>query len=77
MRETWVRSLDGKIPGEGHSNPLQDSRLENWEPDELQFMASQRVGHDWVSAAETSNTKSVCDGLKCWPQLFTSPWSLE
>ena len=29
MQETWVRSLDWKIPGGGHSNPLQYSRLEN------------------------------------------------
>ena len=40
--DPWI----GKIPGEGHSNPLQYSCLENWEPDELQFMASQRVGND-------------------------------
>ena len=32
MRETWVRSLgwkDGRSPGEGNSNPLQYSYLEN------------------------------------------------
>ena len=28
-QETWVPSLVGKIPGEGHGNPLQYSCLEN------------------------------------------------
>ena len=47
---TWV----GKIPGEGHGNPLQSSCLENpvflnkWtgEPDGLWSMRSQRAGRD-------------------------------
>ena len=29
MQETWAQSLDGKIPGEGNSNPLYYSCLEN------------------------------------------------
>ena len=39
----------GRSPGEGNGNPLQYSCLENpWteEPDGLQSMGSQRVGHD-------------------------------
>ena len=38
-----------RSPGEGNGNPLQHSCLENpWteEPDRLQSMGSQRVGHD-------------------------------
>ena len=29
MRDTQVQSLGGEDPGEGNSNPLQHSRLEN------------------------------------------------
>ena len=39
----------GRSPGEGNGDPLQYSCLENpWtgEPDGLQSMRSQRVGHD-------------------------------
>ena len=39
----------GRSPGEGNGNPLQHSCLENpmtEEPDRLQSMGSQRVGHD-------------------------------
>ena len=39
----------GRSPGEGHSNPLQDSCLENpmtEEPGGLQSKGLQRVGHD-------------------------------
>ena len=39
----------GRSPGEGNGNPLQHSCLENpmdREPDRLQSMGSQRVGHD-------------------------------
>ena len=39
----------GRSPGEGTGNPLQHSCLENpidEEPDRLQSMGSQRVGHD-------------------------------
>ena len=41
----------GRFPGEGDSNPLQYSCLENsWaeEPGGLQSMESQRVGHDFI-----------------------------
>jgi len=43
--DPWVR----KIPGEGNGNPLQYSRLENSMDKEawwLEYMGSQRVGHD-------------------------------
>ena len=39
----------GRSSGEGNGNPLQHSCLENLmdeEPDRLQSMKSQRVGHD-------------------------------
>ena len=40
----------GRSPGEGNGNPLQYSCLEDsidrGEPDRLQSMGSQRVGHD-------------------------------
>ena len=39
----------GRSPGEGNGNPLQHSCLENpmdEEPDRLQSMGLQRVGHD-------------------------------
>ena len=50
MQETWVQSLGWEdSPGEGNSNPLQYSCLENpmdggacW----LQTMGSQRIRHD-------------------------------
>ena len=35
----------GRSPGEGNGNPLQYSGLEN----PMDFMVSQRVGHDWVN----------------------------
>ena len=46
----------GFVPGEGHGNPLQYSSLENpipWteEPGGLQFIASQRAGHNWSNLA--------------------------
>jgi len=43
--EPWV----GKIPGEGNGNPLQYSYWEipqTEEPGPLQYMGSQRVGHN-------------------------------
>ena len=46
--EGWIPGL-GKSPGGGHGNPLQYSSLENpmdEEPGRLQFIGSQRVGHD-------------------------------
>ena len=43
----------GRCSGEGNGNPLQYSCLENpWmeERGQLQFMGSQRVGHDWATS---------------------------
>ena len=40
MWETWIRSLVGKIPGEGKGYPLQYSGLEK-------SLGSQRVRHNW------------------------------
>ena len=37
----------GRSPEGGHGNPFQYSCLEN--PHGLQFMGSQRVGHDWTT----------------------------
>ena len=42
----------GRSPGGGRGNPLQYSCLENSmteKPGRLQFMGSQRVGHDWAN----------------------------
>ena len=50
MQETWVQFLDWEYsPGEGNGSPLQYSCLENSMDGEVwwvQFMSSQRVGHD-------------------------------
>ena len=51
MQLAWVQSL-GRSLGGGNGNPLQYSFLRDpWteERGRLQFMGSQRVGHDWVS----------------------------
>ena len=53
MQETWLQSL-------GQEDPLEEdmathSSIFAWripwteEPDGLQFIASQRIGHDWVT----------------------------
>ena len=53
MLQTWVRSLDQENPQE--KEMATHSSIFAWripwteEPDELQSMESQRVGHDWVS----------------------------
>ena len=66
VREIWVLSLGlGRSPGQGNGNPFQYSWLENFpwteEPGRLQFMGSQRVGHDWVT-----NTFTF---IWCWIKL--------
>ena len=51
----------GRSPGEGNGCPLQCSCLENSgteEPDGLQSMRSQRVGHNLVT--KTNKTKKNC-----------------
>ena len=54
-------------PGEGHGNPLQYSCLENphWleEPGGLQFMGSQRGGHDWVTKHSTQDIGAPSSNL--------------
>jgi len=48
-RDTGSIPGSGRSPGGGHGNPCQYSCLENpvtEEPGRLQFMGSQRVGHD-------------------------------
>ena len=47
----------GRSPGGGHGNPLWYSCLENpmeEEPDRLQILGSQRVGHNWSDLAQHS-----------------------
>ena len=47
----------GRSPGEGKGNPLQYSCRENpmyGEPGRLQYMGSQRVGHDWSTSLSLS-----------------------
>ena len=47
----------GRSPGEGNGNPLQYSCLENTmteEPDRLQSLGLQRVGHDWATSLSLS-----------------------
>ena len=64
----------GRSPGEGNSNPLQYSCLENprsetEEPGRLQSMGSQRVKHDWA----TSQTKdNRIDIVKKWMEDVNS-----
>ena len=55
----------GRSPGEGNGNSLQYSCLENpWreEPGRLQFMGSQRVGHDWATSLSLSGSpgRALC-----------------
>ena len=47
----------GRSPGEGNSNPLQYSCLENptdREPGGLTVIGSQRVGHNWNDLAHST-----------------------
>ena len=54
MRETWVLSLGREDPLEKematHSNTLAWKIPWMEEPDRLQFMGLQRVGHDWATS---------------------------
>ena len=46
-------SVSGRFPGEGNGNPLQYIAWKiPWmgEPDRLQSMGSQRVGHNWATS---------------------------
>ena len=44
----------GRSPGEGNSNPLQYSCLENPMDRGAQAVGLQRTGHDWVTSAGTT-----------------------
>ena len=59
MQEMWVWSLGLEdSPGIGNGNPLQYSCLGNlMEIEALQFMESQRAGHDWTT--EHTHTQSL------------------
>ena len=54
MRETWVRSLGQEDPLEKeiaiHSSTIAWRIPWTEEPGRLQFMGSQRVGHDWATS---------------------------
>ena len=59
--ETWIPGL-GRSLGEGNSYPIQYTYLKMvWteEPDRVQSMGSQRVGHDWVTNTFTFHFSSV------------------
>ena len=78
MRETWVRSLDWEDSRRRPQQPTPvflPGKLGAW------WATVHGVAKSWTQltecSTETSNTKNVCDGLKCWPQLFIFPWSLE
>ena len=50
IRDMGLSPLSGRSSAEEHGNPLYYSSLENpmdKEPGGLQFIVSQRVGHDW------------------------------
>ena len=68
MRETWVRSLGREDPLE-EEMATQSSTLAwkiPWteEPCRLQFMGSQRAGHDWVSSLHF--TRVLNQATKSW-----------
>ena len=69
MWETWVQSLGREVPLEKemaiHSCILAWRIPRTEEPGGLQFMGSQRVGHDWVTSLS----------LKLWP--FRDPRSRD
>ena len=59
-RDTGSIPESGRSSGGGHGNPRQYSCLENpmtEEPGGLQFMGSQRVGHDCSDLALHTNMK--------------------
>ena len=68
MRETWVRSLGWEDPLEKematHSSILAWRIPWTEEPDGLQSMGSQRVGHNWATSQDRNT-----EGLKIWATL--------
>ena len=63
MQETWIRSLGWEDPLEKgmatHSSILAWAIPRTEEPDGLQSMGLQRVGHDWVTNTATSVSAKV------------------
>ena len=86
MRETWVRSLGWEDPLEKemaiHSSTLAWKIPRMVEPDSLQSMGSQRVGHNWATSLYTLlfnfiETKRIFireEGFQ-FNVPFTSPWA--
>ena len=73
MQETWVQSLGWEDPlGKGmtiHSSILAWRISWTEEPAGLQFMGSQRVGHDWVTELNWRKSERIkC----CWGCKATS-----
>ena len=63
MQETWVQSLDWEDLLEKematHSSTLAWKNPWMEEPDRLQSMGSQRVGHDWVTSLSLSGMRQM------------------
>ena len=61
MQETWVRSLGQEDPLENelatHSSTLAWRIPWREEPDRLQSLGSQRVGHNWVTSLSLSSSE--------------------
>ena len=72
MWETWVRFLGQEVPLEKemaiHSSTLAWKILWMEEPDRLQSMRSQRVGHDWATSISPSLSWLFVIFLEC---IFT------
>ena len=74
MRETQVRFLGQEDPLEKemaiHSSILVWKIPWTEEPDRLQSMGSQRVGHDWATSLNLSNILCLHFGLLLHCQMF-------
>ena len=77
IQQTWVQSLGGRSPGEGHGNPLQYSCLANsmdrgaWQ---VAVTGLQRVGHDWSTKhgiANSLNWVVVTYVCSLWDKLLS------
>ena len=71
MQETWVRFLSREDPLEKemaiHSSTLAQRIPWTEEPDRLQSMGSQRVGHDWATSLIPKMTTNMRAALGLWP----------
>ena len=80
MQETYVWSLGGKIPWRRAWQPspvfLPGESPWTEEPEGLQSVESQRVGHDWVTKHSTEWILSWKLPLSSWPPHEVSPWLL-